>query len=432
MINKIPYSTNFLNNINYATKMRSEAIKSGIISPDWEWLLTSLIYDTEQLNILEKSLNIIENVMNDILLSESHQLDELMCNLNIPNWMGQYIFLDNQGAAVPLRWDIIFTKSGWKIIEINTGFCLGGLNAFSINDFRDHFYSLSDSTLNVPALDNSLHFIDNAISSFVKEEVFIPIIETKEGYDNYGFYLQSFTNEMNKQQGRVYIPGTIDDFCFERQSVFFKGQPVNYFIPMFNLYELSEEDSVNASFLHAIKNKKLTSLLGFRELIFSNKAFFTYIIRYIKEKFPNYLTKDILSLFPFTEVLTNHNITSFYHGDFILKPSEGYGGSGIVCSWDCNHREWIEALNKSLLDDNLWIIQERIIGEVSYMQSIDSNEVYKEGFSSVVHGFISLNGKIIGNLTRAAINIEKPGVINAHQGAAFGISSINLHNFFKD
>lgn len=174
-------------------------------------------------------------------------------------------------------------------------------------------------------------------------------------------------------------------------------------------------------FLHHLKEERIISLLGFRELVFSNKAFIPWLISYAAATLSAAEAQEIAELFPCSTVLTNTNVKSFYDGNFIIKPAEGYGGNGIICSWLCQREDWMTAIKYALSDDNLWLVQERIIGDLSYMQSIDAYGNMKEGSSSVVHGFITLHGKMIGNLTRAAIGVQQPGVINAHQGAVFGL-----------
>ncbi|MFC3396254.1 hypothetical protein [Brenneria rubrifaciens] len=427
MTNKIAYTNNKLTHTCYAREIRSQAIEHGIISPDWEWLLTSVIYEHNQIKRLERLLSRIEDLMNEIWSNHYDNLEFLLQKLGIPKWMGDYIMLDNVMAPVPLRWDIIYENNMWKVIEINTGFCLGGLNGFSMNNVRNNFYRVSGSNLDVPDLDNSFYFLAKGIIDTVGKNSIIPVIETTEGYHKYDFYLHNFVSNMNKTKAGLYISGTINDFNFKEDCTYFKGHAVTHFIPMFNLYELNETQENHCHFLKKIRSGEIVSLLGFRELIFSNKAFIPYLIDYAKDSLAANEAKEIVALFPSSEVLNPSNVVLFHDGDFVLKPAEGYGGNGIVCSWMCQQEEWLKALDDALSDDNLWVIQERIIGELSYMQSVDRNGKVKEGLSSVVHGLITFNGNLIGNLTRAAIGVQQPGVINAHQGAAFGLSGINLH-----
>lgn len=427
MINNSPYSTNKLIDITDANSWRLQAIEHGIIDPSWEWLLTAVAYHHDQLQRFQLSLVRIERLMEEIWRAYLHQPATLLSELGIPEWMHDYIKADKGVMAVPLRWDAICRETHWKIIEINTGFCLGGLNGFSVNQQREDFHARSGSDIAMAQLDDAFRFLAESLCPVVGDNTVIPVIETAEGYEKYSFYLHNFVMNMNKTRSGLYISGTVADFEIIDEKILFKGHAVTHFIPMFNLYELSENQPDHRLFLHYLKEGRIVSLLGFRELIFSNKAFIPWLVSYAAATLSAEEAQEIADLFPRSTVLSNGNARSFFDGDFILKPTEGYGGSGIVCSWLCQRQDWITALQHALSDGDLWLIQERIIGNVSYMQSVDASGKMKEGCSSVVHGFITLHEKFIGNLTRAAIGIQQPGVINAHQGAAFGLSGLNLN-----
>ncbi|WP_225087627.1 hypothetical protein U1R68_13510 [Pectobacterium colocasium] len=426
MTNNNHYLINRIENLSYANEYRLQAIEHGIIDPSWEWLLTSIEYKKNQLKNLEISLFTIEKLMESLWDSYNHNPDLLMKELGIPEWIYPFIALDNQAIPMPMRWDAIFIGEQWKIIEINTGFCLGGLNSFPINDIRTDFYAHSSNGINIAPLDNSFQFLSDHIHDIIADNlVIIPVVETSEGYEKYSFYLDSFAMNMNKNSSYIYIPGTIEDFHITENNILFKGHEVTYFIPMFTLNELSESKSRYSLFLEALYEKRIISLLGFREMIFSNKAFIPWIIKHAIATLPNEQAKEIENIFPMGDILTKTNIESFYALNFILKPADGYGGTDIICSWLCDSDEWIKALHDALSSNSLWVVQERIIGNSSYMQSINAQGIIKEGNSSIVHGFITLRGKMIGNLTRAAIGINEPGVINGHQGAACGLSGLS-------
>ncbi|KHS67087.1 hypothetical protein QT13_14935 [Pectobacterium brasiliense] len=425
MKNSTNYSTNKLDCLLRTNEYRFQAIEHGIIDTPWEWLLTSIEYKRSHLKCLEKSLFQIEQLMESLWVSYRHNPVPLLKKLGIPAWIHRFVALDEVSTPMPLRWDAIYSGDQWKILEINTGFCLGGLNSSSINDFRAIFYSHSAPFLRITPLHNAFQSLSYHIYDIVADDVtIIPVIETPEGYKKYSFYLDSFVLNMNKNGSILYIAGTLDDFHVIENSVLFKGYKVTHFIPMFTLNELSESQFKENIFLKILHEKKIISLLGFREMIFSNKAFIPLLIKYAIATLPNEHAREIENIFPMGDLLTKENVTSFYERNFILKPAEGYGGADIVCSWLCNSDEWIRSLHDALSSGSLWVVQERIIGNLSYMQSIDAQGKIKEGNSSVVHGFITLRGKMIGNLTRALIGIHEPGVINGHKGAAIGLSGL--------
>lgn len=47
--------------------------------------------------------------------------------------------------------------------------------------------------------------------------------------------------------------------------------------------------------------------------------------------------------------------------DFVLKPNDEYGGTGVTLGWETDDRAWDTALGKALADHNAaWVVQERI------------------------------------------------------------------------
>lgn len=167
-------------NITDASSWRLQVIEHGIIDPSWEWLLTAVVYNRSELQRLQVSLARLERLMEEAWLVYCHQPAALLQELGIPEWMHDYIKLDKYVAPVPLRWDAICRETHWKILEINTGFCLGGLNGFSVNDLRCDFYARSCSDIAVTPLDNAFYFLVESILPIVGDNAVIPVIETAE------------------------------------------------------------------------------------------------------------------------------------------------------------------------------------------------------------------------------------------------------------
>jgi uncharacterized circularly permuted ATP-grasp superfamily protein len=47
--------------------------------------------------------------------------------------------------------------------------------------------------------------------------------------------------------------------------------------------------------------------------------------------------------------------------DFVLKPNDEYGGTGVTLGWEIDDRAWDEALQRALSDsDSRWVVQQRI------------------------------------------------------------------------
>jgi uncharacterized circularly permuted ATP-grasp superfamily protein len=47
--------------------------------------------------------------------------------------------------------------------------------------------------------------------------------------------------------------------------------------------------------------------------------------------------------------------------DFVLKPNDEYGGTGVTLGWEMDDQAWDEALQRALSDrDSKWVVQQRI------------------------------------------------------------------------
>jgi hypothetical protein len=47
--------------------------------------------------------------------------------------------------------------------------------------------------------------------------------------------------------------------------------------------------------------------------------------------------------------------------NFVLKPNDEYGGTGVHLGWENDERQWDAALDRALADRNsAWVVQERI------------------------------------------------------------------------
>jgi hypothetical protein len=47
--------------------------------------------------------------------------------------------------------------------------------------------------------------------------------------------------------------------------------------------------------------------------------------------------------------------------DFVIKPNDEYGGSGVVLGWECDERAWDEAIARALADaSGVWVAQRKV------------------------------------------------------------------------
>jgi uncharacterized circularly permuted ATP-grasp superfamily protein len=98
--------------------------------------------------------------------------------------------------------------------------------------------------------------------------------------------------------------------------------------------------------------------------------------------------------------------------DFVLKPNDEYGGTGVLLGWETSEREWDSAIERALADRTcVWVVQERIAvrREVFPMQTEHGVEMRDMLVDFAPYLF---RGKMAGFLTR----LSSTGLANVTSG----------------
>ncbi|HSY58953.1 MAG TPA: circularly permuted type 2 ATP-grasp protein [Terriglobales bacterium] len=98
--------------------------------------------------------------------------------------------------------------------------------------------------------------------------------------------------------------------------------------------------------------------------------------------------------------------------DFVLKPNDEYGGTGVTLGWENTESEWDDALNRALADsEHAWVVQERIAirREIFPMQTPDGVQMRDMLVDLAPYLF---RGKMAGFLTR----LSSTGLANVTSG----------------
>jgi uncharacterized circularly permuted ATP-grasp superfamily protein len=101
-----------------------------------------------------------------------------------------------------------------------------------------------------------------------------------------------------------------------------------------------------------------------------------------------------------------------HRNDFVLKPNDEYGGTGVTLGWETDDRAWDAALDKALADRNAaWVVQERIAvrREIFPMQTDSGVEMRDMLVDFAPYIF---RGRMAGFLTR----LSSTGLANVTSG----------------
>jgi uncharacterized circularly permuted ATP-grasp superfamily protein len=101
-----------------------------------------------------------------------------------------------------------------------------------------------------------------------------------------------------------------------------------------------------------------------------------------------------------------------HRDEFVLKPNDEYGGTGVMLGWESSESDWDTALAGALADrSRAWVVQERIAvrREVFPMQTADGIEMRDMLVDFAPYLF---RGKMAGFLTR----LSSTGLANVTSG----------------
>ena len=417
---------NFSSKIDDAIAAREEAVRLGLIDRSWTYIFTPLALKEEAFQKLQDDLDIISKLIFD-LPNRLYNGDtfKFFRALGIESALAELMsdFMP-MGVQVPLRWDLMSQGNDCKVLELNTGYALGGANFSLLRDFYDQpalgmkeQFSLADSM--------------TAIIGLVKEQLnglprnaSIALLEDDELYEKYEFFLKSFSRYLEKHTDYRVIIGPASEVCFESEYPYINSIKIDAFLSMFNASEMLEKWDKYRPFVDAVTLKRWKSIVPLGEFGFSCKNVLSLLSDPLNRRYFEETELDAISRrIPWTQrvtALTSLNSSNWSKG-YVLKPSDGYAGEGIVCSWETSSPHlWELALKEAIASKREYILQERVQSDALKIKTVSADQKIKLGEASPVFGLIMVQGQIVGGVVRAILGETKPGVINAQQGAAVG------------
>ncbi len=170
--------------------------------------------------------------------------------------------------------------------------------------------------------------------------------------------------------------------------------------------------------IQASEAGNLYLLNGLHTEIYSSKLLMDYLFR--EEYHHLYSEEEIKSI---ERSLPNSRILTFNIYDevikkrenIVLKPSNGYGGKGILLGWNFREEEWIKIVEKCIKSKYKYVVQDRVIGSTEDNFSIEDGNIVRKKMNST-WGFYLFNGEFSGVMYRG-MDTHKGEIVNAAQGA---------------
>jgi uncharacterized circularly permuted ATP-grasp superfamily protein len=98
--------------------------------------------------------------------------------------------------------------------------------------------------------------------------------------------------------------------------------------------------------------------------------------------------------------------------DFVLKPNDEYGGTGVTLGWETTEAEWDSALARALADrERAWVVQHRIAVRREVFPYVEAGAVHMREMLVDLAPYL-FRGKLAGFLTR----LSSTGLANVTSG----------------
>jgi len=398
------------------TDFRSKAENCGLISPNWNFLASPIAFREEGFDQLVAQLAVLESLIfdlpNRLFKGSQRQFSE---SLGIDKHIADFLeLIDEVPVKPPLRWDLVPSIEGWKILELNAGACLGGFNGYPLYLCYSKLANLSNNKVS-DHFPNAIAFYSRRILRNIvqDEKLKLFVAETKQYYSDYEFFLNSIVDDLNRIN---LLPVQAIKSCDIEDNR-------AYLLPMFTVEELLDTNNEHQRLVDGLIAGNIKSLIPFSEFVYSNKGVLALLWDQSNWKmFSDSEISVIKSLIPKSYFLESedHDLLATA---FVVKPSAGYGGSGVYCSWEYDEASLMLLVEKSVAANEIYIVQEKVSGEKLKAITVDTNNNVEIGFGYPVLGLITINSEPVGGLARVILNHDSPGTINAHKGAALGLAT---------
>ncbi|MBC8756857.1 hypothetical protein H2O64_19440 [Kordia sp. YSTF-M3] len=345
------------------------------------------------------------------------------------------ILCSQKKIDISCRLDLIKTTTGFKVLEVNAGSSLGGMEFQNFEPVISGMHpELSNGELGIVAMPTQQIYIDFIIQKAIsymsegEEEINIFMVGT-EFYEKdliaykeaENFYNEIFNNEIGKykKKGSVII-NRMSEVKLKNNVLTYKDKRIHVvLISDFALKDISP-DIFRAFMMNAIyfpDHQGVGMLRDKRNLV---------LLRRLAEegKFSASENEKILTYIPWS-VLINET-TTLYKGsehilevllqekkdDFVIKVADGLQGNDVFIGKFLSKEAWSDAIKKAI-NEKKYIVQEYIPSD--YLLAPNKNNEWTP--HSLIWGAFGFGDAYGGTWVRMAAKENALGAINAATGA---------------
>ncbi len=352
--------------------------------------------------------------------------------------IGQFSLMCNEKALeVSCRLDLTYTEEGFKVLEVNMGSSIGGMEfqnfAPLIKETHPNLSGENSQFISRKTQNIYIEFLINKIEQYVStHDQEFGIFLVNEQADEHAskklikdFFDGLLINELNKREkkGNTYVDG-MSTLQFSNGELQYQGSKIHTVLILdFALNNISPNlfralladkvyfpDNLGTMFL---RDKRNLGLL--RDLA-------------TQGKFSETENAQVLKYVPWTEVVTNKEVV--YKGisqnlvelltnkreNFVIKIADGLQGQNVFIGKFCEQQQW-ETTIADVIKGNMYIAQE-------FSESIDllaPNTANQWTPHKLVWGAFGFGETYGGVWVRMSSNKKDGGVINSASGAVEAI-----------
>lgn len=312
-----------------------------------------------------------------------------------------------------IRTDLFISDHGWQILEMNVGSAIGGMHMTSLPRLAGHKLQFD------PLEGWARHTMQQLADPSGKMLFIVPDDDIEQLRKPLSVMLHEL-NLWGQKHVSLAAPG---ELSIQQEQLWWKNEPVKY------LYFRDEKDALN--FFDRLPDvKKLLASgsicvpMGPEYCVISSKGALALLWeKHRARELEDAECQLVESLVPETLWLTATTLVKMQRerAHWVLKPTEGSGGLGILCGCEYEDDAWQYALKEALAQGEKKFVLQRYVNSLPaeiFLTDMSGKSEIQIG--RVVWGPYIFNCEYIGTGIRAQ-SIDKSAVINYQQGAAGGL-----------
>lgn len=395
----------------------------GYLDDSWLFGVVPTILSWRQCSIIASDLNLVMQSLRKLPLEMFDDTPEAglrfaekvgMKSLEIEAIERSGIELPHQDDSLfPVRWDIIFTEEGARLLEGNLGLAIGGVPSDRVNSAYDLLVKS-----NVDGYwRNSGKYWWTELTRSTSDQAILGIVDADKYWEESSYDATSWAIFLSDQAMNKPIPGPFSKFDFEK-LISFENQHLTNVAELFSISDLALTTN-GKRYLELVGRKTIKPTVSLWCEVLNSKACLAFLNEYAESMDDSQEEKKAIKrLLPETHLLKKYTPHTADRGEWILKPAISFGGEGIIAGADVPQGEWMRRAKGLSHRDQFAIVQKRVYPQKNKWPQKTINRagtINETECTSSIHGFFTIGEDLLSVMSRSQPSNEI--VVNAKSGA---------------